>query len=66
VIDQIDDETLGRLRGAVAVARTRAWKLGAGQRVELGRRAASTCHGIARVGVAEAEVDDAAVQSSAR
>ena len=29
VIDSIDDECLERLRGAVAVARARAWKLGA-------------------------------------
>jgi len=29
VIDSIDEQCLGRLRGAVAVARARAWKLGA-------------------------------------
>jgi Transposase DDE domain group 1 len=29
VIDSIDEECLGRLRAAVAVARSRAWKLGA-------------------------------------
>jgi DDE family transposase len=40
VIDQVDEECLGRLRAAVAVARARAWKLGArpGRGGEQGRR----------------------------
>src|ERR1039457_6180311 len=37
VIDSIDEECLGRLRSAVAVARSRAWKLGARRERQVAR-----------------------------